>query len=133
MAIVPLSTIAHGRSGDKGNHANIAVLAYTPDGDTRSGIARAARVSHSTHVRNAASTLGNGSRVISSDTVPYCLLCVGRHLDHYEEALWATVSGLGDRDTTCAIVGGIVAMHPRAAIPKDWSEAREPLENMAGV
>jgi hypothetical protein len=28
----PLSTIAHGRSGDKGNHANIAVIAYTPDG-----------------------------------------------------------------------------------------------------
>jgi hypothetical protein len=29
---VPLSTIAHARSGDKGNHANIAVLAYTRDG-----------------------------------------------------------------------------------------------------
>src|SRR5436309_15928165 len=27
-----LSTIAHGRSGDKGNHANVAVLAYTPAG-----------------------------------------------------------------------------------------------------
>jgi hypothetical protein len=29
---VPLSTIAHGRSGDKGNHANVAVIAYTPAG-----------------------------------------------------------------------------------------------------
>jgi hypothetical protein len=29
---IPLSTIAHGRSGDKGNHANVAVIAYTPDG-----------------------------------------------------------------------------------------------------
>ncbi len=28
----PLSTIAHGRSGDKGNHSNIAVIAYTPAG-----------------------------------------------------------------------------------------------------
>src|SRR5262245_64052141 len=27
-----LSTVAHGRSGDKGNHANIAVIAYTPAG-----------------------------------------------------------------------------------------------------
>lgn len=27
-----LSTIAHGRSGDKGNHSNIAIIAYTPDG-----------------------------------------------------------------------------------------------------
>jgi hypothetical protein len=30
--VVPLSTIAHGRSGDKGSHANVAVLAYTPAG-----------------------------------------------------------------------------------------------------
>lgn len=27
-----LGEIAHGRSGDKGNHANIAILAYTPAG-----------------------------------------------------------------------------------------------------
>jgi len=27
-----LGDIAHGRSGDKGNHANIAVIAYTPAG-----------------------------------------------------------------------------------------------------
>ena len=27
-----LSDIAHGRSGDKGNHANVAVIAYTPAG-----------------------------------------------------------------------------------------------------
>ena len=26
---IPLSTIAHGRSGDKGNDANVAVIAYT--------------------------------------------------------------------------------------------------------
>ena len=29
---VPLSTIAHGRSGDKGNHANVAVIAFTKAG-----------------------------------------------------------------------------------------------------
>lgn len=29
---LPLSAIAHGRSGDKGNHANVAVIAYTPAG-----------------------------------------------------------------------------------------------------
>ncbi len=32
MPLVSLSTIAHGRSGDKGNHANIAVIAYTDEG-----------------------------------------------------------------------------------------------------
>jgi len=32
MLRVPLSQIAHGRSGDKGNHANVAVIAYTDAG-----------------------------------------------------------------------------------------------------
>jgi hypothetical protein len=32
MASVPLSRLAHGRSGDKGNHANVAVIAYTDAG-----------------------------------------------------------------------------------------------------
>jgi hypothetical protein len=32
MPKAPLSTVAHGRSGDKGNHANIAVIAYTDAG-----------------------------------------------------------------------------------------------------
>jgi hypothetical protein len=32
MPIVSLSTLAHGRSGDKGNHANVAVIAYTDAG-----------------------------------------------------------------------------------------------------
>jgi hypothetical protein len=31
-AMPRLSEIAHGRSGDKGSHANVAVLAYTPQG-----------------------------------------------------------------------------------------------------
>ncbi|MBM3982720.1 MAG: hypothetical protein FJ304_21100 [Planctomycetes bacterium] len=32
MATVPLSQLAHGRSGDKGNHANIAIIAHTDAG-----------------------------------------------------------------------------------------------------
>jgi len=32
QSTMPLSTIAHGRSGDKGNHANVAIIAYTPAG-----------------------------------------------------------------------------------------------------
>jgi len=30
--LITLSDIAHGRSGDKGNHANVAIIAYTPAG-----------------------------------------------------------------------------------------------------
>lgn len=29
---IRLAEVAHGRSGDKGNHANVAILAYTPPG-----------------------------------------------------------------------------------------------------
>ena len=32
MPNVPLRLVVHGRSGDKGNHANVAVIAYTPAG-----------------------------------------------------------------------------------------------------
>jgi hypothetical protein len=32
MSSICLADIAHGRSGDKGNHANVAIIAYTPQG-----------------------------------------------------------------------------------------------------
>ena len=56
------------------------------------------------------SALGTGHDISAQDTCPFALWCAGGHLDSYEEALWLTVSGLGDRDTTCAMVGGIVAL-----------------------
>jgi ADP-ribosylglycohydrolase len=78
----------------------------------------------------AVAELGNGSRVICSDTVPFALWCAARHLGDFEEALWTTVSGLGDRDTTCAIAGGVVALSVGAeGIPKAFVDAREPLES----
>ena len=76
----------------------------------------------------AASVLGTGAKVVSFDTVPFALWCARRHLREYEEALWSTVAGLGDRDTTCAIVGSIVALAAGLeAIPPAWRAAREPL------
>lgn len=32
MATIKLAQVAHSRSGDKGNHANVGVIAYTPSG-----------------------------------------------------------------------------------------------------
>jgi ADP-ribosylglycohydrolase len=102
------------------------VLARTPAGKTRDGIAKARALIDSDDVERAVSTLGNGSGVSSQDTVPFCLWCVARHPRDYAEAMWTTVSGLGDRDTTCAIVGGIVAAGG-AEVPAEWAAAREPL------
>lgn len=72
--------------------------------------------------------LGNGSRVSAQDTVPFVLWCASGHLDNFERAVWLTVAGLGDRDTTCAMSGGIVALSAGyEAIPAAWLAAREAL------
>ena len=60
--------------------------------------------------------------------MPFAPWCAARHLDSFEDALWSTVSGLGDRDTTCAIVGGVVALAVgREGIPDAFVAAREAL------
>ncbi len=103
-------------------------LAYTPPGDTRQGLEQALALPPESSVSRAARLLGCGLQVTSPDTVPLALWCAARHIDNYEEALWATVSALGDRDTTCAIVGGVVVMATgKWTIPEEWLEAREPL------
>jgi ADP-ribosylglycohydrolase len=112
-----------------------AALEHTPDGPTRDGIAKAVEFYRDgMSQRSAASVLGTGYRVISSDTVPWALLCAARHLSSYESAFWATVAGLGDRDTTCAIVGGIVVLSAgEASIPGPWLAARERLRFAADL
>lgn len=104
------------------------VLGLTPGGATRAGI-EAARQLAAVSTQEAADRLGSGWRVTAPDTVPFCLWCAARHLASFEEAMWTTVAGLGDRDTTCAIVGGIVALSAgRQSIPDDWLNAREKLK-----
>ncbi len=103
-----------------------AVYEHTPTSLTRDGIDLATRLGADTPVDMAVLRLGNGSRVICDDTVPLCVWLAAHHLHDYEAALWTTVAALGDMDTTCAIVGGIVAAGG-AAIPSLWRERRESL------
>jgi ADP-ribosylglycohydrolase len=104
------------------------ILPYVPESEVRSKIRQARDMAHNASVQFAVSVLGNGTRVSAQDTVPFALWCAGERLTNYEEALWLTVSGLGDRDTTCAIVGGIVASYTGSdAIPRAWMNMREPL------
>lgn len=99
-----------------------------PGSDTRLGIRKAIEMGPAASVQYAAAVLGVGHKVSAPDTVPFALWCASRHLDDYEEALWTTVSGLGDRDTTCAIVGGIVILKTgQGGLPTNWLESREPL------
>jgi ADP-ribosylglycohydrolase len=113
---------------DRGEQLLEAVLDRTPGGPTYDGIRDALDLPWESDVETAAALLGNGSQVICRDTAPFCLWCAARHLDDYQAALWTTVEGLGDRDTTCAIVGSIVALSAGPEkIPPAWHAAREPL------
>jgi ADP-ribosylglycohydrolase len=104
-----------------------AVLEHTPAGATKQAIERAASLPLDRPVGEAVEALGNGRRVIAEDTVPFALWCVARHLGSYEETLWTTVSGLGDRDTTCAIAGAIAVFTSKSPIPEVWAQSRETL------
>ena len=105
-----------------------SVLPYVPASEVRKGLETAAAFDEDEPADVAADILGNGSDITAQDTVPYCIWCAAQFLDSYEEALWQTVSALGDRDTTCAIVGGIVACYMGTeSIPAVWRAARERL------
>lgn len=108
-----------------GDEFLLAVLEKTPPSETRKGIEKALELPSDCEVHQAAKVLGNGSEITAQDTVPLCLWLVSKHLrGSYEEAFWATVSALGDRDTTCAIVGGILGVCKDP--PPLWSESCEP-------
>jgi hypothetical protein len=104
------------------------VLPYVPDSEVRSKLVRANDLSPAMPAVYGAAMLGNGSNISAQDTVPYVIWCAGSHLTDYEGALWHTALGLGDIDTTCAMVGGIVALRVGAAgIPDEWRTSRESL------
>ncbi|MBI3881469.1 MAG: ADP-ribosylglycohydrolase family protein [Verrucomicrobia bacterium] len=100
----------------------------TPDGETRKGLKKALDIKLTSPTDAAAVMLGNGHKIISANTVPFCVWSAAKHLDDYEEALWATVGCFGDRDTTCAIVGSIVVLSVgQLGVPDQWQSSREPL------
>lgn len=104
------------------------VLPYVPESEVRSKIRQARDMTTTASVQFAVSVLGNGVRVSAQDTVPFALWCAGEQLTNFEEAMWLSVSGLGDRDTTCAIVGSIVALYTGVeGIPQEWLNTRERL------
>jgi ADP-ribosylglycohydrolase len=99
-----------------------------PAGHVRDGIDEAIGLAAGTSTDRAARSLGNGEGVTAADTVPFCLWVASWFSHDFVEAMWQTVSALGDRDTTCAIVGGIVSLQVgEAGIPEQWRTAREAL------
>ncbi len=104
------------------------VLEHTPPGLTREGLERARRLQATPEA--AARELGSGQQVTSQDTVPFCIWCASRYRHSYVECFWSTLAGQGDRDTTCAITGGIVALSAND-LPAEWVARREPLPGVS--
>jgi ADP-ribosylglycohydrolase len=115
-------------SAQRGEAFLNGVAEHVPDGAVRTGIERALTVDQATSPAGAGEVLGAGTRISAADTVPFCLWVVAWHQTSFTDVLWATVSALGDRDTTCAIVGGLLALALGPdSLPDTWRAAREPL------
>jgi len=95
-----------------------------PESDTKYKILSAASVNKESEIAFVVSVLGNGMNLTAQDTVPFCLWCAAYYYHSMEEALWKAVSALGDRDTTCAIVGGIVSLYVDK-VPQQWIDYME--------
>jgi ADP-ribosylglycohydrolase len=107
------------------------VQLHLPVSEVRSRLCRARDMNDNATVAFAVSILGNGVGVSAQDTVPFALWSAATHLGNYEETFWLTVSGLGDRDTTCAIAGGVVASYTGVeGIPAGWIAEREALPSL---
>lgn len=107
------------------------VASFVPPGHTLNGLRRASQIGLDEEPAKAGVELGTGLDVAAHDTVPFCLWVVARHLDSYEEAIWAATSQHGDRDTTGAIVGGVVVLATgEDQIPVLWRAATEPLPQL---
>lgn len=90
-----------------------------PESDTKYKILSAASIKKESNIDFVVSVLGNGMRLTAQDTVPFCLWCAAYFYTSIEEALWKAVSALGDRDTICAIVGGMISLFVDK-LPEQW-------------
>lgn len=127
-AVAVAAGIAANRPYPRGKDFLKEVLGLVPESLTKEGIKRALEIP-AEDLKRAAQELGTGYEVSVQDTVPFCLWSAAFHLDDYSAALWWTVKGLGDRDTTCAIVGGITALSA-PEVPASWLLRREKLEDI---
>jgi ADP-ribosylglycohydrolase len=104
------------------------ILPQIPASITRDTTQLARDLPEDAGIDEVVARIGNGRGISAQDTVPFVLWSAAHHLRDFEEAIWTTLSADGDVDTTCAMVGGIVALAvgPQG-LPPAWREAREPL------
>jgi ADP-ribosylglycohydrolase len=130
VAVAAAQAVRFGTSGARPSAAEFLshIISYLPETEVRSKLCRAQSITTLSAQQFAVLVLGNGIEMSAQDTVPYALWCAAHCLDDYPEALWLAVRAGGDRDTICAIVGGVVACYVGlSGIPEAWLSRRESL------
>jgi ADP-ribosylglycohydrolase len=128
MAVAAAAALAADPAGPPEASALLCrVIDLVPRSAVHAGIRRALDMLDYADVGTVAAVLGCGRRTSAHDTVPFALWSAARHLGDYQRAFWTTAKAGGDIDTTCAIVGGIVASAPGGAPPAGWTERTEAL------
>ncbi|MEU8566939.1 ADP-ribosylglycohydrolase family protein [Streptomyces pathocidini] len=128
MAVAAAAALVADPAGSPGPEALLdGVIELVPRSAVQAGLRRARDMLDYGDAATVAAVLGSGRRTSAHDTVPFTLWAAARHLGDYERAFWTTAQVGGDMDTTCAIVGGIVAASAAGAPPQAWQERTEPL------
>ncbi len=105
------------------------IIKQVPQSSTLDKIKKIKEIPNNYHIETVKNILGDSLSMRTQDTVPFALWNVYHHLKNYESCLWQTVSGLGDRDTTCAIAGGIsILSSEKHHIPQLWQQSVESWE-----
>ncbi|MHC0428753.1 ADP-ribosylglycohydrolase family protein [Streptomyces sp. O3] len=131
MAVAAAAALAAAPTGPPTPEALLdGVIALIPRSAVGAGLRRARDMLDYGDATTVAAVLGCGRRASAHDTVPFALWSAARGLGDFERAFWATARVGGDMDTTCAIVGGVVASvrgGPDSGPPEPWRERTEDL------
>ncbi|MFI6377013.1 ADP-ribosylglycohydrolase family protein [Streptomyces sp. NPDC050546] len=128
MAVAAAASFAADPGGPPGAEALLdGVIDLVPKSAVGAGLRRARDMLDYGNPATVAAVLGCGRRTTAHDTVPFALWSAARSLGDYEQAFWTTAQVGGDVDTTCAIVGGVIAAGKAGAPPAEWVGRTEPL------
>ncbi|MGV4987250.1 ADP-ribosylglycohydrolase family protein [Streptomyces sp. NPDC001709] len=128
MAVAAAAALAGSPDGPPGPEALLdGVIALVPKSAVGQGLRRARDMLDYGDAGTVAAVLGCGRRTTAHDTVPFALWSAARSLGDYETAFWTTAGVGGDVDTTCAIVGGVLASGKAGTPPAEWAERVEAL------
>ncbi|MER6063660.1 ADP-ribosylglycohydrolase family protein [Streptomyces sp. NPDC001792] len=128
MAVAAAAALAGSPDGPPSPEALLdGVIALVPKSAVGQGLRRARDMLDYGDAVTVAAVLGCGRRTTAHDTVPFALWSAARSLGDFEAAFWMTAGVGGDVDTTCAIVGGVLASGKAGTPPAEWVERSEAL------